>query len=392
MRPSDQPSSPRIIPYARQSIDDADIQAVVDSLRSDFVTQGPRVEWFEDGLREATGAAYAVAVSSGTAALHLACLGLGVGPEDVGIVPAITFAATANCLGYVGAEVRFCDVDPKSGHARAKNFSDALALAKGRAKVLFPVSYGGQPCEMEAIAALGESNGVFVIEDAAHSIGAMYTRSCGSARSASCAHSDAAILSFHPVKHVCAGEGGAVMTNDATLARRLRSLRSHGIDRTFVDGKPDRWLYEQKELGFHYRMTEMQAALGWSQLAKLDRFIEKRRVLAERYLALLSDKTFDDFLDLPMDHSGSSWHLFVVRFKSAAQRVNAYDYLHANGVRVQVHYIPVYRHPFHQGEEDLGLPGAEAFYSCCLSLPLYPDLSFDEQDYVIGLLRALAAK
>ena len=234
---------------------------------------------------------------------------------------------------------------------------------------------------------MAHSRDLFVIEDAAHSIGATYMSGGDSVSSASCRHSDAAILSFHPVKHICAGEGGAVLTNDATLAKRVRSLRSHGIDRTMVNGRADRWLYEQNELGFHYRMTDIQAALGGSQLGKLNQFVSRRRQIAQRYVEALSHSDFAAAVEVSQMDEGSSWHLFVVHFKTSDQRTRAYDFLHEHGVRVQVHYIPVYRHPYYGGQTSQALEGAEQFYSTCLSLPMFPGLKDVEQERVIELLR-----
>lgn len=369
---------PKPIPYGRQWIDDGDAEAVIAALQSDVVAQGPRVARFEDALCEQTGARYAVAVSSGTAALHLSCLGLDIGPGDRGIVPAITFAATANCLKYAGAEVAFCDVDARSGLASVQHFSEALA-ANPDCRVVLPVSYSGSVPDLIGISEASARRGVYVIEDAAHSIGASY----GSGHlSASCEHSDAAILSFHPVKHVCAGEGGAVLTNDAVLARRIRKLRSHGIE------SREDWGYDQSELGYHYRMTDLQAALGKSQLARLPVFLSRRRELAQRYLTAFSEEPFASRVKLPNQDAGSALHLFVVHFENAERRKAAYDFFHRQNVRVQVHYMPVYRHSFYDYANLKNCPGAESFYSSCLSLPLYPLLRDEEQEYVIECLRA----
>ncbi len=369
---------PSVIPYGRQWIDESDIAAVVETLRSDFVAQGPKVAALEAALCELTGARYAVVVSSGTAALHLSCLGLGLGPGDCGIVPAITFAATANCLRYVGADVAFCDVAPRSGLARANDFSAALE-ARPEARLLLPVSYSGAVPDLASIAELAEKAGAYVIEDAAHSIGASYGDGL---RSASCQHSDAAILSFHPVKHICAGEGGAILTNDETLARRVRNLRSHGIEQR------DQWLYDQGDLGYHYRMTDLQAALGLSQLGRLPDFIQRRRALAARYRAAFEDKPFRSRIQIATTDEQSSYHLFVIHFRNEEERLGAYEFFHRHNVRVQVHYLPVYRHSYYEGPESRACSGADRFYSTCLSLPLYPLLKDAEQDYVISCLSA----
>lgn len=375
------------IPYARQSIDDSDVEAVVAALKSDFITQGPRVGFFEDGLKEVTGARYAVAVSSGTAALHLAYHGLGLGEGDVGVLPAITFAATANALRYCGSEVAICDVDPESGLANVGYFQEAVGKLDGAgktAKLFAPVSFTGRVPGLREIAEYAAKCGAYVVEDAAHGIGAV----CDGTKSASCAFSDAAILSFHPVKHVCAGEGGAVLTNDEALARRVRRLRSHGIERLeeLMDQEGG-WSYSQMELGWNYRMTELQAALGHSQLKRLDGFIARRRSIAQRYEKAFEAPVFRNGFACPHEDEGSSWHLYVIRFHSSELRRAAYDFLNENGIGVQVHYIPVYRHPYYENIGFEALPGTEAFYRGCLSLPLYPDLSEEEQGRVIEVVK-----
>lgn len=369
---------PVSIPYGRQWINESDVQAVVDTLRSDFVAQGPQVQKFESALCEFTGARYAVAVSSGTAALHLSCLGLGITEGDVGIVPAITFAATANSLRYTGAQVAFCDVDPVSGLATLASFSNSIEL-NPKAKVLLPVSYSGAVPDLEGIASLAAESGAFVVEDAAHSIGATYGSGL---RSASCEHSDAAILSFHPVKHVCAGEGGAVLTNDAILARRIRALRTHGIE------PREDWLYDQGELGFHYRMTDLQASLGCSQLGRLPDFLRRRRELVAKYREAFVEEPFASRIRMAHSHDGSAHHLFVIHFSSDKDRKAAYDFFHVHNVRVQVHYLPVYRHSYYANMASESLSGSESFYDGCLSLPLYPLLKHEEQDYVIECLQS----
>lgn len=329
-------------------------------------------------LCEVTGARYAVAVSSGTAALHLSCLGLGLGIGDRGIVPGITFAATANCLRYVGADVEFCDVDECTGLASPQSFQTAIE-ASDSVKALLPVSYSGAMPDLEGIAKVASNAGAFVIEDAAHSIGA--TNEAG-VRSGSCEWSDAAILSFHPVKHVCAGEGGAILTNDETLARRVRRLRTHGIE------PREDWLYDQAELGYHYRMTDLQAALGVSQLARLPEFVARRRELVFRYRQAFSEAPFASRIRIANTDLGSSHHLFVVHFSGEAERKAAYEFFHKKNVRVQVHYMPVYRHSYYANSSVKSLSGVESFYSGCLSLPLYPSLEDEEQTYVIECLRA----
>lgn len=384
------------IPYGRQCIDESDIQTVVEVLRSDFITQGPRTAQFEDALKELTGCQYAVLVSSGTAALHLTALGLGLGEKDHGIVPAITFAATANCLRYVGAGVQFCDTDPVSGLSTVSHFKGAMKQADSRednVKALFPVSMAGRVGGLAGLRKLADSCNAFVVEDAAHSIGATYTDSLGSVYSSgSCAHTDAAIFSFHPVKHICAGEGGAILTNDATLAKRARALRSHGIEPVMTNGRRDRWKYAQFELGLNYRATEMQAALALSQLGKLPDFIERRRSIATAYFEAFKDEAFTGIVSTEQPEGGSAWHLYVVHFLNSDTRERAYDFLHENGIRAQVHYMSVYHHPYYSGVDSSKFPGAEEYYSTCLSLPIYPSMTQTDQVRVIDTVKAFCAK
>ena len=374
------------IPYAKQCIDDSDIQAVIDSLKSDFLTQGPKIEAFESALAETTGARHAVVVSSGTAALHLAFAALGLERNDVGIVPSITFAATANALVYSGAEPYFCDANSSSGLSEAVHFKEAsneLSSQGREAKVFVPVSFTGRIADLEAIQSLASEKGAYVVEDAAHSLGALQN----GIKSGSCSCSDAAILSFHPVKLATSGEGGAVLTNDAVLARRMRNMRSHGIE------KPDSllkseggWAYAQSELGWNYRMTDIQASLGLSQLKRLDEFLNRRRALVAAYQQAFSQEPFSSCFNRPSDSEGSAWHLYVIQFKTSKLRRAAYDFMRGMGIEVQVHYMPVYRHPYYSEFMEKVRGGAEEFYSGCLSLPLYPSLSSDEQLHVIDAL------
>ncbi len=375
------------VPYARQCIEDSDIESIVSTLKSDFVTQGPRVEHFEDALCEYTGAQYAVAVSSGTAALHLAYQGLGVEKGDVGIVPSITFVATANGLRYCGAKPVFCDVNSRTGLSDQAHFEAGIQMAEAtdvKVKVLVPVSFTGRMCDLESLSHLAAKHGAYTVEDAAHSLGAAFN----GVRSASCVYSDAAILSFHPVKHICTGEGGAVLTNDEILARRVRRLRSHGIV------KPDSlkesegpWAYSQDELGWNYRMTDIQASLGSSQLLRIDSFRERRREIASRYHDAFGDETCLSHFERPELEMGSAWHLYVIRFRSSDLRRKAYDFLHEKRIGTQVHYLPVYRHPYYSRFSVSKYPGAESFYSGCLSLPMYPSLKNSDQDRVVKALK-----
>lgn len=385
------------IPYARQWIDEDDIAAVTAALRADFLTQGPTIAEFEAALATATGARHAVAVSSGTAALHLSALALGLGPGRTGLTSPITFAASANCFLYAGAEAAFVDVDAHSGLMAPAALDAELtrrSAAGGKPGVVVAVSLAGRAADLPALAKVCARHAWTLVEDAAHSFGATYRDDGSVYRSASCAHTQAAILSFHPVKHICTGEGGAVLTNDDALAAHVRRLRTHGIERPAPEKNPageGAWFYEQVELGYHYRLTDLQAALGLSQLRKLPRFLERRRTLARRYAEILAGEPFARILRAPVFDGEHAYHLYVVHFRSPEDRRAAYEHLAAAEIRAQVHYIPVYRHPYYReryGEQPL--PGAEAFYSGCLSLPLFPAMTDAEQDRVIAALADFA--
>lgn len=392
---------PRFLGYGRQSIDQSDIDAVVAVLRSDFLTQGPAVERFEAALAERVGAKFAVAVSSGTAGLHIACLAAGLGPGDRGLTAAITFAASSNCLLYAGAEAGFVDIDGNALAMAPAALEQALEAAP-KTKAIIPVHLAGLALGSAEVRALAK--GRVVIEDAAHAVGGTYP--CG--KPIGCgAYSDMSVFSFHPVKTITTGEGGAVVTNDSELARRLRLLRSHGIERDasrFVGGdereggqvKP--WLYEQQMLGFNYRMTDIQAALGLSQLAKLDRFLHRRRAIARRY-----DEAFGRLphVLLPQsssfDRASSGHHLYVALFDFAAigkTRTAFIAQLRERGIGSQVHYIPVYRHPYYRqryGVDPAMFPNAERYYSRCLSLPFYPDMTDEDAERVIAAVSDLVS-
>jgi perosamine synthetase len=383
----------RFLGYGRQNIDRGDIDAVVAALESDFLTQGPQVERFEGALAERVGARHAVAVCSGTAALHIACLAAGVGPGDLGLTQAITFAASANCLIYAGGDAEFVDIDPATLGMSVPALAQALKAVPS-AKAIIPVHMAGLAHAAADIRELAGER--IVIEDAAHAVGGTY--SCGKPVG-SCAYSDLAVFSFHPVKQMTTGEGGAVLTNDPELARRLKLLRSHGIERDparFVgddtkDGdrvKP--WLGQQHMLGFNYRMTDIQAALGLSQLKKLDRFLERRRAIAGRY-----DEVFSRLTPMrlpqsaPADRARSGLHLYIAWFDFGAMRTTRTAFitkLSERGVGSQVHYMPVYHHPFHGQRKTIDrnqFPNAEHYYRGCLSLPLHPGLTDEEVERVI---------
>ena len=380
------------IPYARQSISQDDIDGVVAALRSDWLTQGPRIEQFEQAMAAYCGARHAVAVSSGTAALHLACLALGLGPGDLLWTAANTFAASANCARYCGAEVDFVDIDARTYNLSVPALEAKLARAQraGRLpKVVVPVHFGGQSCDMQAIGTLASAYGFRVVEDASHAVGAEYR----AARVGACAYADLAVFSFHPVKLMTTGEGGMLTTNDAELARRLRLLRSHGITRDPAEMEADSegpWYYEQVALGYNYRMTDLQAALGSTQLARLEDFLARRRELARRYDAALQGLP----LATPPEESygRSAWHLYAIQLELEALGVSRREVLErmrAAGVLVNVHYIPVHLHPYYRalGFRRGDFPASERYYERALSLPLYFDLSDADHERVCAALR-----
>jgi UDP-4-amino-4,6-dideoxy-N-acetyl-beta-L-altrosamine transaminase len=375
------------IPYGRQSISEDDIQAVVEVLRSDWLTQGPVVPAFEKAIADKCGTTYGVAVNSATSALHIACLSLGLGPGDILWTSPNTFVASANCARYCGADVDFVDIDPVMANISVAKLEQKLHEARrlGRLpKIVVPVHFAGLPCDMASIYALSKEFGFRIIEDASHAIGATYRdETIGN-----CRYSDITVFSFHPVKIITSAEGGMALTQDAQLARRMQRLRSHGITRdpALMTHAPDGpWYYQQIELGFNYRMTELQAALGLSQLSRLSGFVHRRRELAQRYDTLLSGLP----LTLPgrTDNSDSAWHLYVIRLDPtncrAAQKQVFARLLDAR-VGVNLHYIPVHLQPYYQqlGFKAGDFPQAEIYYSQAISLPLYPDLSDTEHEYI----------
>jgi UDP-4-amino-4,6-dideoxy-N-acetyl-beta-L-altrosamine transaminase len=383
-----------MIPYGRQDISDDDIAAVVEVLRSDWLTQGPAIERFEDTVAAYCGVRHAVAVTNATAALHIACLAAGLKPGGLLWTVPNTFVASANCGLYCGARVDFVDIDPHTYNLSIDALEHKLARAERSGDlpdVLVPVHLAGQSCDMLRIGALAERYGFRVIEDASHAIGGRYReRPVGS-----CEFSDMTVFSFHPVKIVTTGEGGMVLTNSSELAERLRLLRSHGITRdpALMDCVPDGpWFYQQVALGFNYRMTDLQAALGASQMARLDSFVARRHLLADRYDRLLAGLP----LGLPQHapDAYSSLHLYVVRLQLTRARVShgqLFDGLRSLGIGVNLHYIPVHTQPYYRalgfGAGDF--PVAEQYYREAISLPMFYSLSDSEQDQVVGALRAL---
>ena len=400
MSPPPLPSDARPLPYGRQWIDDDDVAAVVAALRSDFIAHGPRVTAFEQAFAQKVGAAEAVACSSGTTALHLALAALDVGPGDVCVVPAITFLSTATAALFCGAEAVFADVDPDSGLMTAETLEQALARAEAPARAVLPVHLGGRLCPMAGIEDVAAEAGAVVVEDAAHAVGGV---DAAGAPVGACAHSAAAAFSFHPVKTLAAGEGGMVTVNDAARAARMRRLRNHGVthdpalmtepDSLDAHGARKPWIYEQVELGFNYRMNEMEAALGLSQLGKLERFAARRRALADRYEALLRPLA-PLTTPVPRGPGAPGLHLFsvLIDFDAAGvSRAGLMTRLAAEGVGTQVHYIPLYRQPWFRARYGrMRLPGAEAYYARVLALPLFPAMQDRDVDRVVeALARAL---
>jgi UDP-4-amino-4,6-dideoxy-N-acetyl-beta-L-altrosamine transaminase len=380
-----------VIPYGRQTICEADIEAVVRVLRSDFLTQGPQVPAFEASVARQVGAAHAIAVNSATSALHMACLALDLGPGDLLWTSPNSFVASSNCGVYCGAQVDFVDIDPRTYNMSAVALADKLAKAKRSGavpKVVIPVHFAGQSCDMQAIAALSDEYGFKVIEDASHAIGSQWQGLPVGA----CIHSDITVFSFHPVKIITTAEGGLLTTRDRALAQRLADLRSHGITRDVERLKltdEGGWYYEQQALGYNYRMTELQAALGLSQMSELDNFIARRHELVDRYEAGLKGVS----LVRPWQHpdSHSAFHLYVIQIAEGAKlnRRQLFDALRQAGILVNVHYIPIHLQPFYRrmGFQPGDFPVAEDYYSRAISLPLYAGLSDVDQDYVVQKIR-----
>jgi UDP-4-amino-4,6-dideoxy-N-acetyl-beta-L-altrosamine transaminase len=377
------------LPYGRQTIEDDDVAAVVEALRSDFLTTGPLVDRFEQAFAERVGAAHAVACANGTAALHLAMLALAPAAGEAVVVPSVTFLATANCARYVGAEVVFADVDPDSGLMTPGTLRAALARAQRPVRAVIPVHLRGEACDLPGLAAIAREAGAVLVEDAAHALGTTTTFGEGAATVGDGRWSALTTFSFHPVKTIATGEGGMVATNDARLAERLRRLRSHGM--AWLEGD-EPWRYEMAEPVFNYRLPDVLCALGLSQLAKLDRFVARRRALVEAYEAALAP-----LAPLVRPAARPSWstaapHLMTVLidFQAAGVgRAAVMAALRERGVGSQVHYFPVHRQPYYLARNGpLDLPGAEAWYDRCLSLPLFPAMTDEDLARVVAALRA----
>ena len=388
--------TPPVLPYGRQTIEDDDIAAVVAALQADFLTTGPTVAAFEDAFAEKVGARYAVACANGTAALHLAMLALEVQPGEAVIAPSITFLATANCARYVGAEVVFADVDPLSGLMTPETLADALArVGERRLRAVLPVHLRGDVADLPGLAALAGQAGAVLVEDAPHALGTTMAFGNVAERVGDARHSAMATFSFHPVKTIATGEGGMVTTNDAGLAERLRTMRSHGMVRpqTASEAGAEPWWYEMPEPGFNYRLPDILCALGLSQLAKLDRFAARRRALAKAYEAGLAPLAPIVRMAARPAWSDPVLHLMCVLIDFEAAGVTrraVVDALRARGVGTQVHYIPVHRQPYYRARYgELHLPGAEAWYDRCLSLPLYPAMADADVGKVTEALKAV---
>lgn len=380
-----------VIPYGRQDISEADIEAVVKVLRSDFLTQGPAVPAFEQAVSEYCEAKHAVAVNSATSALHIACLALGVGKGDVVWTSPVTFVASANCALYCGASVDFVDIDPRTYNLSVEQLQIKLEQARQNKclpKVVILVHLCGQPCEMEQIHQLSQQYGFRVIEDASHAVGGKYKgKPIGS-----CCYSDITIFSFHPVKIITTAEGGIAVTNNTDLAEKMALLRSHGITRDpakMTHESEGAWYYQQVNLGFNYRMTDMQAALGFSQMERLDSFVEQRHELARRYYKMLSDLP----LILPWQHpdSYSGLHLYVIRLQLDSIELThkkVFDELRQQGIGVNLHYIPVHTQPYYQsmGFKGKSFPESEQYYQEAISLPMFSGMTYEQQDRVCSIL------
>ena len=378
----------RSIPYGRQNINEEDIEAVVNVLKSDWLTQGPTVERFEQVVAEYCGAKYAVAVNSATSALHIACMAAELQAGDCLWTSPNTFVASANCGLYCGADVDFVDIDEKTYNMSSVKLDEKLShkQVEGKLpKVVIPVHFSGQSCDMETISSLSKEYGFTVIEDASHAIGGSYRNS----KIGSCQYSDMTVFSFHPVKIITTGEGGMILTNRRDLYEKLLRLRSHGITRNpenMVGDSDGPWYYQQIELGFNYRMTDIQAGLGIQQMKRIDEFINRRVEIAEYYTKKMQGLP----LVLPYQESDtrSAWHLYVIKINHkvcAQNRHQVFEALRARGLGVNVHYIPVHTQPYYQelGFKYGDFPLAEKYYEQAISIPMFYSLTYEEQDYVI---------
>lgn len=371
-----------MIPYGKQTIDQDDIQAVVDVLQSDFLTTGPKIAEFEQTVADYVGAKYAVAISNGTSALHAACFAAGIGPGDEVITTPLTFAASANCVLYCGGTPVFADVDPKTYNIDPEDIQRKIT---DRTKAIIAVHLAGQPCDMDAIHSIAREHGLIVIEDGAHALGSVYKgKKVGSM-------SDMTTFSFHPVKPITTGEGGMIVTDNEDFYKKMILFRSHGITRddSMMTRNDGPWFYQQFDLGYNYRITDIQCALGCSQMKKLDRFLARRKEIVAHYNEAFAD--CDNIITpYQLSVTESGWHLYIVQVKNCDRR-QVFEKMREKGIGVNVHYIPVYMHPYYQehGYENVHCANAEEIYSHIISLPLYPGLTSEQQDYVIDTLKSL---
>lgn len=371
-----------MIPYGKQTIEQDDIQAVVDVLQSDFLTTGPKIAEFEQTVADYVGAKYAVAISNGTSALHAACFAAGIGPGDEVITTPLTFAASANCVLYCGGTPVFADVDPKTYNIDPEDIRRKIT---DRTKAIIAVHLAGQPCDMDAIHSIAREHGLIVIEDGAHALGSVYKgKRVGSL-------SDMTTFSFHPVKPITTGEGGMIVTDNGDFYKKMVLFRSHGITRddSMMTRNDGPWFYQQFDLGYNYRITDIQCALGCSQMKKLDRFLARRKEIVARYNEAFAD--CDNIITpYQLSDTESGWHLYIVQVKNCDRR-QVFENMREKGIGVNVHYIPVYMHPYYQehGYENVHCANAEEIYSHIISLPLYPGLTSEQQDYVIDTLKSL---
>lgn len=371
-----------MIPYGKQTIEQDDIQAVVDVLQSDFLTTGPKIAEFEQTVADYVGAKYAVAISNGTSALHAACFAAGIRPGDEVITTPLTFAASANCVLYCGGTPVFADVDPKTYNIDPEDIRRKIT---DRTKAIIAVHLAGQPCDMDAIHSIAREYGLIVIEDGAHALGSVYKgKKVGSM-------SDMTTFSFHPVKPITTGEGGMIVTDNDDFYKKMILFRSHGITRddSMMTRNDGPWFYQQFDLGYNYRITDIQCALGCSQMKKLDRFLARRKEIVARYNEAFAD--CDNIITpYQLSDTESGWHLYIVQVKNCDRR-KVFENMREKGIGVNVHYIPVYMHPYYQehGYENVHCANAEEIYSHIISLPLYPGLTFEQQDYVIDTLKSL---
>jgi UDP-4-amino-4,6-dideoxy-N-acetyl-beta-L-altrosamine transaminase len=369
------------IPYGRQHIDQKDIDAVVSTLQSDYLTQGPKVREFESKFAEYVGSNYSVAVNNATSGLHLSVLALNLSKGDRVITTPITFAASANCIRYVGAEVWFADIDPDTFLLDINSVKELIeSKPRGFFKGIIPVDFAGLPVNMEDFRAIADDHNLWIIEDACHAPGGYFIDSkseknfCGNG-----SYADIGVFSFHPVKHIACGEGGMLTTNSKELYDKLMLLRTHGITKENMLENHGNWYYEMQELGFNYRLTDFQSALGITQLAKNNKGVERRNQISLAYKKALEGKV--KFQDLPNDRYNAH-HLFIIEVEN---RKGLYDFLHSKGILAQIHYVPVHTMPYYKniGYIHADLKHAEKYYSKCISLPMYPTLSNEEQSYVI---------